>query len=154
MTSAPPPPDDLASRLERLETAEAARRASNRYATAIDTQDFKLLGRCFTADAQLHLDKGREFAGRDAIIDFYRARLVREQGQKHYIVNNDVQWTSPNNAVLTSYLLVVSAGPDVSVIGWGTYIDRIEVIGGIGYIAEKTIIIQAMNDVRKGWATS
>lgn len=154
MTSAPPPPDDLAARLERLETAEAARRASNRYARGIDTRDFELLSRTFTADAQLHLDKGREFNGRDAIVDFYRQRLNPEHAQKHYIVNNDVEWTSPNNAVLTSYLLVVTAGPEQSVMGWGTYIDRIEVIGGIGYIAEKTILIQGMHDVREGWATS
>jgi hypothetical protein len=47
--------EDVYARLERLETIEEARRASNRYALAVDTQDFDLMGTVFTADATLHL---------------------------------------------------------------------------------------------------
>jgi hypothetical protein len=146
--------EDVYARLERLETIEEARRASNRYALAVDTQDFDLMGRVFTADAKLHLGGGREFAGREAIVDFYRGRLDPSQTQKHFIVNNDVTWTSPGHADMTSYLLFTASGPDKSTLGWGTYIDRIEVIDGVGFIAEKTIIISMNADSRAGWATS
>lgn len=55
---------------------------------------------------------------------------------------------------MTSYLLFTGSGPDKSTLGWGTYIDRIEVIDGVGHIAEKTIIISMNADSRAGWATS
>ncbi len=146
--------DDVLARLERLETIEAARRASNRYALAVDTQDFELMETVFTADARLHLGGGREFSGRDAVVDFYRGRLDPNQQQKHFIVNNDVTWTAPGRVDMTSYLLFTGSGLDKSTLGWGTYIDRIEVIDGVGYIAEKTIIISMNADARVGWATS
>lgn len=146
--------EDVYARLERLETIEEARRASNRYALAVDTQDFDLMGTVFTADAKLHLGGGREFTGREAIVDFYRGRLDPSQTQKHFIVNNDVTWTSPGHADMTSYLLFTASGPDKSTLGWGTYIDRIEVIDGVGFIAEKTIIISMNADSRAGWASS
>jgi hypothetical protein len=145
---------ELMARLERLETIEESRRASNRYALAVDTQDFDLMEKVFTTDAQLHLAGGREFAGRQAVVDFYRGRLDPSQKQKHFIVNNDVTWISPGHAEMTSYLLFTGSGPDKSTLGWGTYIDRIEVIDGVGYIAEKTIIISTTADSREGWATS
>jgi hypothetical protein len=146
--------DEVLARLERLETIEAARRASNRYALAVDTQDFELMETVFTADARLHLGGGREFSGREAVVDFYRGRLDPNQQQKHFIVNNDVTWTSSGRADMTSYLLFTGSGPDKSTLGWGTYIDRIEVIDGVGYIAEKTIMISMNADARVGWATS
>jgi ketosteroid isomerase-like protein len=140
------------TRLAELETAELAREASWRYATAIDTLDFILLESVFTEDAVLVTRKGpRE--GRDAIIEYYRTALTDPVTRRHFLVNQKVTSSGPGTALLESYFLYTFAGADTSILGWGSYIDRVRVIDGVGYIEEKRISVDVHSDVREGWAT-
>lgn len=142
-----------AARLEELETAELAREATWRYATAVDGPDYDLLAGVFTADAVLVTRKGpRE--GRDAIIDYYRVAMADPVARKHFMVNQKVTSTGPGTALVESYFLYTYAGDDTAILGWGNYIDRVRVIDGIGYIEEKRISIDVHADVREGWATA
>lgn len=142
-----------ATRLEELETAELAREATWRYATAVDGPDYDLLAGVFTDDAVLVTRKGpRE--GRDAIIDYYRVAMADPVARKHFMVNQKVTSTGPGTALVESYFLYTYAGDDTAILGWGNYIDRVRVIDGIGYIEEKRISIDVHADVREGWATA
>ncbi len=141
-----------AARLDDLETAELAREASWRYATAVDTLDFDLLASAFTDDAVLVTRKGpRE--GRDAVVNYYRTALADPVARKHFLVNQKVTATGAGTALLESYFLYTYAGDDTAILGWGNYIDRVCVIDGVGYIEEKRISIDVHSDIREGWAT-
>ncbi len=146
------PADDESSRLERLETAELAREAGWRYATAVDTQDFDLLASVFTSDAVLTTRRGSRH-GRDEIIAYYRPALADPLGRKHFIVNQKVTWVAPGEALMESYFLYTYAGDDTSIMGWGSYTDRVRVIDDVGYIEAKRISIDVQADTRVGWAT-
>jgi len=140
------------ARLDALETAELAREASWRYATAVDALDFDLLASAFTEDAVLVTRKGpRE--GRDAVIEYYRTALADPVARKHFLVNQKVTSSGPDTALLESYFLYTYAGADTAILGWGNYIDRVRVIDGVGYIEEKRISIDVHADIREGWAT-
>lgn len=141
----------LAARLERLETAELAREASWRYATAVDSCDFDLLATVFTEDAVLTTRKGPR-QGREAIIDYYRTALAEPIGRKHLLVNQAVTPLGPGTARLDSVFLYTYAGPDTSVIGWGNYVDEARVVDGVGYLTSKRISIDVHADSRVGWA--
>ncbi len=141
----------LAARLDRLETAEAARAATWRYATAVDTVDFDLLADAFTEDAVLTTSKGpRE--GRDTVVDYYRQALASPVARKHFLVNQQVDVIEPGVAVVTSYFMYTYAGDDTSILGWGNYRDVVRVVDGVGRIAEKRITIDVHADSRTGWA--
>ena len=141
-----------ATRLEQLETAELAREATWRYATAVDTIDFDLLASAFTGDAVLITRKGpRE--GRDVVVDYYRTALADPVARKHFLVNQKVTHSGPGEALVESYFMYTYAGDDTSILGWGNYVDRVRVIDGVGYIAEKRISIDVHSDSREGWAT-
>ena len=144
---------DLEARLERLETMEAARAASWRYAIAIDTADFDLLTEVFTEDAVLTTSKGPR-QGREAIIEYYRDKLSNPVQRKHFMTNQQVTWLSVGEARMESYFIYTFAGDDTSILGWGNYLDRIRVEDGVGRIAEKTIAPEVTADSRVGWATS
>jgi hypothetical protein len=141
----------LADRLERLETAELARAASWRYATAIDMLDFDLLASVFTHDAVLTTRKGPR-QGRGEIIEYYRTALADPLGRKHFMTNQSVTWQAPGEALMESYFIYTFTGADTSVLGWGSYIDSVRVIDGVGYIAAKRISIDVHADSRVGWA--
>jgi hypothetical protein len=140
-----------AARLERLETAEAARAASWRYATAVDTLDFDLLASVFSEDAVLVTRKGPR-QGRDEVVAYYRTALADPIGRKHFLANQTVTWQAPGEALMESYFLYTYAGADTSILGWGAYTDRVRVVDGVGYITEKRISIDIHADIRVGWA--
>lgn len=139
-------------RLQSLETAELAREASWRYATAVDTLDFDLLASAFTEDAVLVTRKGpRE--GRDAVIEYYRTALADPIARKHFLVNQKVTASGPDTALMESYFLYTYTGADTAILGWGNYVDRVRIIDGVGYIEEKRISIDVHADIREGWAS-
>lgn len=149
-----PEPTDvhaLIQRLERLETAELARAASWRYATAVDTPDLDLLATVFTEDAVLVTSKGPR-TGRDEVVAYYAAALAAPVARKHFLVNQTVTVTGPGRALMESYFMYTYAGDDTSILGWGTYTDRVRVIDGVGYIEEKRISVDVHADTRVGWS--
>lgn len=146
----PPDVHALAERLERLETAELARAASWRYATAVDASDLELLASVFTEDAVLTTSKGPR-QGRDEILAYYASALAAPIERKHFLVNQTVTPLEPGRARMESYFLYTYAGDDTSILGWGTYVDTVRVVGGVGYIEEKRISIDVHADTRVGW---
>lgn len=143
---------ELTERVAVLETGEAAREASWRYATAIDTLDFDLLASAFAEDATLTTRRGSQH-GRDAIIEYYRTALADPVDRRHFLVNQRVTVLAPGSARLDSYFLYTFAGADTSILGWGAYVDHVCVVDGKGVITSKEISIGAHADVRAGWAT-
>jgi len=141
----------ILERLERLETTEAARAAAYRYAQAIDTPDFELLAEVFAPDASLTTRRGTRHS-RDAIVEYYREALAAPLARRHFIVNQQVTWLAPGEALMRSTFLYTFAGDATSILGWGGYVDRVHVRDGIGVIVEKTITVDAHADSRTGWA--
>lgn len=141
----------VAARVEQFETAELARAASWRYATAVDTPDLDLLATVFTEDAVLVTSKGPR-TGRDEVVAYYAAALSAPVARKHFLVNQAVTVTGPGRALMESYFMYTYAGDDTSILGWGTYTDRIRVIDGVGYIEEKRISVDVHADTRVGWS--
>jgi ketosteroid isomerase-like protein len=141
----------LATRLEQLETAELARAASWRYANAVDTADFELLKTVFTEDAVLTTSKGSR-SGRDEVLDYYAKALVAPVKRKHFLANQSLTTLGPGLVLLESYFLYTFAGDDTSILGWGNYVDRIQIIDGVGYIQDKRITAEIHADSRIGWA--
>lgn len=141
----------LTARLERLEAAERAREATWRYATAVDTVDFDLLADAFTADAVLTTSKGSRH-GRETVVDYYRTALAAPVDRRHFLVNQHVDVTGPEEAVVTSSFVYTYAGADTSILGWGRYVDVVRAEGGTWRIASKTISVDVHADSRVGWA--
>lgn len=142
----------VARRVQDLETVEAARQATWRYAQAVDGPDLDLLADVFTEDAVLVSRSGAK-EGREAVIDYYRRALEAPVGRKHLLTNQDVELVAPGEAIVRSYFAYTYAGTQTSVLGWGSYVDTVRVVDGIGRIAEKRISIDASGDVHPGWAS-
>ena len=144
-------PPSLLERLERLETAEAARETAYRYAQAIDAPDFELLAGVFALDATLTTRRGSR-TSREAIVDYYREALAAPLARRHFIVNEQVTWLAPGEVRMHSSFIYTFAGDDTSILGWGRYVDHIRIDNGVGVIVEKTISIDTHADSREGWA--
>ncbi|WP_433474224.1 nuclear transport factor 2 family protein [Spirillospora sp. CA-142024] len=147
---------DLAAvlrRLRRLEDMEAARNHLHRYAATLDAPTPEAVAALFTEDGVLRTRLG-EFAGREAIAGFYRDRLGADPSEKrHFIVSPSTTWAGPGVVEIASYFLFTARG-DGSVIGWGTYADRLRVEGEAALFTDKTIEIHMGTDLAKGWARS
>lgn len=142
----------VSKRIDRLDVMEAARRATWRYATAVDTADFELLSDTFTDDAVLRSRSGAK-EGREAVIAYYAKALEAPMGRKHLLANQEVVVVGADEAIVRSYFAYTYAGDSTSVLGWGSYVDRVRIVDGIGRISEKHITIDASGDVAPGWAT-
>ena len=129
----------LAVRLERLETAEAARAALYRYAEGADTRDWNLLGSAFAADAVMVLGD-QEIVGREAIVAALQGMLPEGFITRHLMVNPQVAWTAPGRATLTSTVYYLHDGGGYEATGWGSYRDEIAVEDGIGVITRKEFV--------------
>lgn len=141
----------LAARLARLEAAENARAATWRYATAVDSVDFGLLADAFTSDAVLTTSKGSRH-GRDTVVDYYRTALAAPVDRRHFLTNQHVDVTGPEEATVTSSFVYTYAGAETSILGWGRYVDVVRVEDGAWRIASKTISVDVHADSRTGWA--
>ena len=141
----------VAASVARVEAAERAREATWRYATAVDSVDFALLADAFTADAVLTTSKGSRH-GRDTVVDYYRTALAAPVERRHFLVNQHVDVTGPEEATVTSSFLYTYAGDDTSILGWGRYVDIVRVEDGAWRIASKTIRVDVHADSRVGWA--
>ncbi|WP_344976917.1 nuclear transport factor 2 family protein [Streptosporangium fragile] len=145
----------LTARLRRLETAEAARALTAKYALALDRKDFDALADLFTGDAVLRAGP-KTCEGREAVMAFFRHALevADPSAKKHFVVNQRVTHTAPGEVRVDSYFLYTAVGP-ASVLGWGTYADVVGVDDdGRARFREKSIAVDVAADVREGWATS
>jgi len=143
----------LLRRVRRLEEMEAARNHLHRYAATLDAPTPESVAALFTEDGVLRTRLG-EFAGREAIAGFYRERLGADPSEKrHFIVSPRTTWTGPGTVEIASYFLF-TARAGTSVIGWGTYLDRLRVEDDTALFTGKTIEMHMGTNLVKGWARS
>jgi len=143
--------EELAARVQRLEDVEAARGLFYTYAKTLDDPDPDAVAALFTDDAVLQVPGGT-FSGRQQIGDFYaQAFAVDPSLKRHFIVNLRVAGVRDRVVEFESYLLYIGRG-DESIIGWGTYVDKVDVSGSRPAFAEKTIEIHHATTLAQGWA--
>lgn len=144
--------EDLLARVRHLEDAEAARNHLHAYASALDDPHPDKVSALFTAQATLRVPSG-DIVGRDAIAEFYRARSGPDVGEKrHFITDLRTRHKAPGVVEVASYFVFVSRDADASGVGWGTYLDTIEVGDGSSLFSEKVIAMHVATDLGTGWA--
>lgn len=138
----------LAERLERLERRELARAASIAYAEAVDDRDLDAVAAAFAEDATLTIPSGT-LRGRDAILEFFRARLSGSI-KRHFLSN--VVVTDGDPLHVRSYYLFTSREDAASGFGWGRYRDEVVVTpSGTAVLAAKTIEPDLAGSIDDGW---
>lgn len=144
---------DLRARLDRHDDIEAARGILFDYAKVLDTPDPATVTALFTEDGVLHTAAG-SCHGHPEIERFFTAAFTRDPSHKrHFITNSKLTWLAPDRVRIDSYFLFVGRG-DRSVIGWGTYLDIVDVSGTDPRFAEKTIDVHLTSTLDAGWALS
>ena len=144
-------PDELTARLARLETIEAARGLLAAYAQLVDDRDVDGLAAIFSRDAVLTAS-GRPYDGRDAVLDFYRRAFAADpSGRRHFVTNVRVVDASAAMVTLSAYLLFTAGTGGDSVLGWGRYRDRVDVVDGTKLITAKDIVVDHRGPVQATW---
>lgn len=144
-------PDGLARRVARLEDCESARNLLHAYAESLDTPVPDAVGALFTEDGSLTVPSGT-WHGRSGVADFYRDRFAADPSDKrHFITSPRTTWLAPGLVEVASYFVFTGRAPERSVIGWGTYLDRIRVEGGTAWFESKTITPHVGTDLDAGW---
>jgi len=141
----------LADRVARLEEAELARNLLHAYAEVLDDPTPEAVAALFTDDGVLSVPAG-DFAGRDAVTGFYRDRLGPGASEKrHFIMNVRTRPQAPGLVEVASYFLFTARESAASGLGWGTYLDLVEVTGGVARFRHKTITPHLATDLSAGW---
>lgn len=140
----------LARRLRRLEDLESVRGVLLAYPAAVDGRDLDALRRLFHPDA--HLLSRSDVHGRDAVLDYF-ARFFASgwRDTRHYVANL-VVGVDGDEATATSYYHQTAVVDGQSVIGWGTYRDRLARTDEGWRITEKVNHVLAMTPIAAGWA--
>jgi SnoaL-like domain len=139
-------------RLGRLEDVEAARGILFDYAASLDEPDPAVVAALFTEDGLLHT-VGGTCRGRAEIEEFFGRAFTRDPSTKrHFITNSKTTWLAPRRVRIDSYFFFVGRDVDRSVLGWGTYLDVVDVSGGRPRFAEKTIDVHLNTTLDQGWA--
>ena len=58
-----------------------------------------------------------------------------------------------DGVLVESSFIYTYAGPDTSILGWGTYYDTVRIVDGVARISAKRIRVDVHADSRAGWAT-
>lgn len=142
--------DALLARVARLEEAEAARNLLHAYAEVLDDPMPEGVAALWVEDGVLSVPAG-DLTGRGAIEGFYRDRLVGGPEKRHFLMNVRTRSLEPGLVEVASYFVFTSREPDASGLGWGTYVDVIEVADGVGRFRRKTITPHVSTDLSHGW---
>lgn len=141
----------LLARVQRLEDAERARNHLHAYAEALDTPVPSRVAALWTEDGVLQVPSGA-FEGRAGVEEFYRSRGEADPSEKrHFIVSPRVRHLEPGLVEVASYFVFTARGEDRSVLGWGTYLDRIRIVGDVALFEQKTITPHVGTDLASGW---
>ncbi|MEV4999743.1 nuclear transport factor 2 family protein [Nocardioides sp. LML1-1-1.1] len=143
--------DALLARVARLEEAELARNLLHAYAEELDDPTPEAVADLFTEDGMLSVPAG-DFTGRTGITAFYRDRLGPGSSEKrHFIMNVRTRSLGPGVVEVASYFVFTARDPDASGLGWGTYLDVVEVADGTARFRRKTITPHVSTDLARGW---
>ena len=84
---------ELAAQLRRVDNRQQLAELISRYGMAVDDRDFDALGGMFAADGEFHGVHGRQ-----AIIDYYRARTASFSTSSHYAHTWHFEFASDDRA--------------------------------------------------------
>ncbi|WP_408898186.1 nuclear transport factor 2 family protein [Nocardioides sp. R1-1] len=140
----------LLERVARLEEAELARNLLHAYAETLDDPTPEAVAALFTEDGVLSVPAG-DFAGREAVTGFYRDRLAGASEKRHFIMNVRTRPLEPGVVEVASYFVFTARESAASGLGWGTYLDIVDVTDGIARFRHKTITPHVATDLAKGW---
>lgn len=144
-------PAEILARLQALEDAEAARNHLHAYAAALDAPTPASVAALFAPDGVLHVGADAH-RGRDAVAEFYRARIAADPSEKrHFITSPHTRALGPGLVEVASYFLWTARADARSVLGWGTYLDEVQVVDGVARFAAKTITPHLVTDLAAGW---
>ena len=143
--------NELKQRLLRLEQIERARGYVHTYAETMDVPDPKAASGLFREDGVLTTARGVA-RGRAEIEDFYRAAFTDDPSEKrHFVCNLHATWLADGLVRVQSYFLFLGRGSEVSLIGWGTYDDTVDVSAEQPCFADKTITMHMKTTLEQGW---
>jgi ketosteroid isomerase-like protein len=144
-------PEGVEERLAALEGAEAARVALASYCSAVDAQD--LVGVSALLDRAVVLSIGdMTVNGYDDVVKFFRSAFADDQSRKsHFVTNVAPRWLGGDVVHVDAYFLWTAGTDSQSIIGWGTYSDRVKVVDGAGKFTSIEIAIRHMGDIDDGW---
>jgi len=116
-----------------------------RYARAVDSRDWDLLGSCFTEDAEVVYRGYNSYDGRDAVVAGCRRSLVRFRETRHLLGDCAVEFNAdPMGADSRCYLIATHLRdePDGETSRFtlgGTYADRLVLRDGAWLIRERIL---------------
>jgi hypothetical protein len=93
-------PDTFLSRLDRLESIEAIRDLSHRYAATADLRDFAALAAFFVVD----VDCGRWDSGREALLKYYDVGWRTFYRSMHAVTSLTIEFAGSDNASGTVFM--------------------------------------------------
>ena len=114
----------------------------NRYARAVDTQDWALLIACFTPDATADLPLTGHHEGSSDIVSAIRGLISRVDATQHLVTNHTVEATDGELTSTSYFQAHHRKGPIQGgrvFTSAGTYTDRLRIFEGEWRIAHRTL---------------
>lgn len=145
--------NELEERLRELENIEAVRKLLAIYPKALDARDSNTLAQLFTRDARVVVVPWNlDMRGHKNVLDFFLAYFQSDWKEPRHHYTNEYVERAGSGYTAFSYFHETLARGDQSVIGWGTWEDKIAFEDGRWKFAERVITIMALTPVDKGWA--
>jgi|TARA_B110000263_G_scaffold27378_1_gene20870 hypothetical protein len=141
----------IEERLAALEGAETARIILAKYATAVDGQDLGAVSSLLDRAVVLSIGEMTVDGYKD-VVDFFRSAFVDDPAQKsHFVTNMAPRWLGDGNVHIDAYFMWTAGEESKSIIGWGTYSNRVKVKEGTGKLTKIEIAIRHMGEIGEGW---
>ena len=121
--------DDIAQRLDRIESTQAISMLPSRYALAVDSRDVATLVNLFVPD----VDAGKWGPGRKGLTAFYESVLSNFYRSQHQICGHVFDFLDADHATGTTYCRAEHEDGDNWVVMIMTYFDEYERIDGRWY---------------------
>ena len=141
----------IEERLAAVEGAESARIILARYAAAVDDQDLGAVSSLL--DHAVVLSIGEiTVDGYKNVVDFLRSAFADDPSRKsHFVTNMVPRWLGDGNVHIDAYFMWTAGEESKSLIGWGTYSNRVKVKDGTGKFTKIEIAIRHMGEIGEGW---
>jgi uncharacterized protein (TIGR02246 family) len=145
----------LAARVAALEAREGVRELLARYVRMVDGADMDALRELFAPDVTW-VSPGRvTLDGLDAVAGYYADWFASPyRGTRHHLVNERIEVAGDGGrATAASYYLELAAYEELSIVGFGNYLDVCErEDDGRWRIAHKEVEVLGLARLDEGWA--
>ncbi len=130
--------EDLAARVARIEDRFGLQDLVARYAVAVDDRDWDAVARMYATDSVFDSVLGR-FAGRQAVVDYYRERTESFGATFHYPHTQTVEFTGADTATgLVAAHAELAIGEQTVIVAL-RYTDRYVREDGVWCFQERTV---------------